>query len=167
MMRKMKMTLLLAMALLTLGFAGCEGKSGNRQLKEAAAIHEEVLLKYDSIYHTLTDKREEINDRIGSLDAERRSANESMLRSIKKSLDILEGWEESLVGVPGYDFEQSHQHGEEGHNHKHANENDAMLRGMSDKEVLELQKALRGRLNEVAVEIGNLMDTIKMYEKRD
>lgn len=163
----MKLTALAVLGLITLTFIGCEGKSGNRQLKEAAAIHEEILVKYDSIYHTLTDKQDEINARIESLDAEKKSANESMLRSIKKSIDILEGWEESLVGVPGYDFEHLHHHGEDGHHHEHSRENDSMLRGMSDKEVLELQKALRERLNEVAVEIGNLMDTIKMYEKRD
>lgn len=166
-MMKIKIAVFSVMAILMVAFVGCEGKAGNRQLKEAAAIHEEMLVKYDSIYHALIDKRKEINARMESLDTEKQSANKSMLRSIKKSIDILEGWEESLVGVPGYDFEHLHDHGDEGHHHKHARENDDMLRGMSDKEVLELQKALRGRLNEVAVEIGNLMDTIKMYEKRD
>lgn len=159
-----------AAAAMSVVFVACEGKSGNRQLREAAAVHEEILATHDSIYHRLVDKREEINARIDALPPDKRSANESMLRSIKKSMNILNSWEESLVGVPGYEFEHhhDHDHGDGGdHHHHHERENDQMLRGMSDKEILELQKALRSRLKEVKAEIDNLMDTIEMYERRD
>jgi hypothetical protein len=39
-----------------------------------------------------------------------------------------------------------------------------ILDGMSDKEILELQKALKARLEEVAKEIRGLLNTIEMYE---
>lgn len=148
--------------------ASCGGKSANRKLVEAAEIHKEMMARHDSIYHALIDKRKEINERFAELGAVDKSANESMLRSISKSLELLHGWEASVVGVPGFEFEYHHHHAEgEEHNHDHGNKNDEILRGMSDQEVLDLQKALKGRLNEVAVEIYNLLDTIKMYEERE
>lgn len=167
----MRLRMIAAAAAMCAAFVACDGKAGNRQLREAAAVHEEILATHDSIYHRLADKRDEINARIDGLPPDKKSANESMLRSIKKSMDILNTWEESLVGVPGYEFEHhhhhDHDHGDGHHHHHHGRENDKMLRGMSDKEILELQKALRSRLNEVKAEIDNLMDTIEMYERRD
>lgn len=157
--------------LLTLLLVACGGKKDNRLLKEAAGIHEETMQRYDSMYHALLDKQSEIEARIDGLSGDKKSANESMLRSIDKGLRILEGWEESVVGVPGYEFDyHQHAHGEgDGHDHHHHDQrdNDQILRGMNDKEVLALQKALKSRLAEVSQEINNLLDTIKLYEERE
>lgn len=161
----------LSLALVVLSFAACDGKKGNRKLVEAAEVHQDMMSRYDSIYHALIEKREEINQRMGGLNTEQQSANESMLRSIDKSLNILQGWNESVVGVPGHEFEyhDHHDHAdhEDDHNHHHVRDNDNLLRGMSDEEVLDLQKALRTRLNEVSQEINTLLETIKMYEQRE
>lgn len=165
------MTKYLGIFLLTLLMVSCGGKKDNRLLKEAAAIHEETMQRYDSLYHELLDKRAEIEGRIDGLYGDKKSANESMLRSIDKSLRILDGWEESVVGVPGYEFDyHHHNHGEgDGHEHHHHSkrDNDQILRGMNDREVLALQKALKARLAEVSQEINNLLDTIKLYEARE
>ncbi len=164
----MKTLKLLVLSILLVNLSACDGKKSNRKLQEAAEIHEEMMMQYDSIYHALLDKRKEINARIDELAGDQRSANESMLRSINKSLSILQGWEESVIGVPGYQFEH-HHHGhdeEDGHHHHHGRDNDQLLKGMKDQEVLDMQKALNSRLNEVRVEISNLLETIKAYEQR-
>jgi hypothetical protein len=173
---RMNTTTLKWMSLTLMAFAliACDGKKENRKLKEAAAVHEDMMTRYDSLYHVLSDKKIEINSRINQLTDDQRSANESMLRSIAKSFNILKGWEESVVGVPGYDFDfHQHHHGEadghdhdHDHDHDHGRENDEILRGMSDQEVLDLQKALRNRFNEVSQEITTLLETIQMYEQR-
>ncbi len=162
----------LILTLLVLSVSACGGKKENRQLKEAAKVHEEMMERYDSVYHALIDKRKEINERMDQLQGEKKSANESMLRSIKKSLDLLQSWEESVIGVPGFEFEYHHHHhhdedGHDHHHHHHGRENDKLLRGMSDREVLAMQKALRTRLNEVSQEINILLETIKQYEGRE
>lgn len=159
----------ITLCLVAFTMVACGGKGQNRKLKEAASIHEDMMTRYDSLYHTLKDKEKEINARMESLNPEQQSANASMLRSIKKSVGIMEGWEESVVGVPGHKFEyHKHDHGDgdHDHDHRHTRANDELLRGMSDQEVLDLQKALNGRLKEVEVEIKNLLETIKMYEQR-
>lgn len=163
----------MTLCMLAFTMVACGGKGQNRKLVEAAEIHKDMMNRYDSLYHSLKDKEKEINARIESLGPEQKSANESMLRSIKKSVGILDGWEESVVGVPGYEFDyHDHSHGDgdhdhdHSHDHKHTRDNDELLRGMSDQEVLDLQKALNGRLKEVEVEIKNLLETIKMYEQR-
>lgn len=172
--RTMNLTMVrnLILTLLVLSVSACGGKKENRQLKEAAKVHEEMMERYDSVYHALIDKRKEINERMDQLQGEKKSANESMLRSIKKSLDLLQSWEESVIGVPGFEFEYHHHHhhdedGHDHHHHHHGRENDKLLRGMSDREVLAMQKALRTRLNEVSQEINILLETIKQYEGRE
>lgn len=142
---------------------GDSGRSQNRSIKEAAAIHEEILTRHDSIYSALQEKKERIQNRLETQNptGEKKKSYEAMIRSIDKSFRILGTWEESVVGVPG--FEHNHEEGEH-HHHDHDHMKEDILDGMSDKEILELQKALKARLEEVAKEIRGLLNTIEMYE---
>ncbi len=148
-----------------LSFAACGGKSENRKIKEAAAIHTTFMERYDSLYHTLLDEKKRITENLAIAEADdtRRSAYESMLRSIDKSIGLLEGWEEAVVGVPGLELPEHHHHGD---GHQHHDENDALMKSLTDQEILELQKAYATRLDDVIKEINTLLGAIKIYDSQ-
>ena len=143
---------------------GESGREQNRTIKQAAAIHEEILERYDSLCGALKAEDERIVAELeaGIENAKRKSAYESMKRSIDKSFRLLATWEESVVAVPGVEHDHD---GEHHHSHDHLKED--IAENMSDKEILELQRALQVRLDEVATGIGGLLHTIEMYDQND
>jgi len=158
------MRLIIVVILGIIVIASCDnsGREQNRTIKEAAAIHEEILVRYDSLFEALSSENERINDALktGISNPKRKSAYESMKRSIEKSFRLLASWEESLVSVPGVEH---HHH--DGHHHHHDHSKDNIVASMSDKEILELQLALKTRLDEVATGIRGLLTTIEMYDQ--
>jgi hypothetical protein len=156
--------MILSLGLMVLTSCGDSGRGQNRTIKQAAAIHEEILTRHDSIYSALEREKKRINEQLssGTLNTDKKSAYESMIRSIDKSFRILGTWEESVVGVPGFE----HAHEEHGH-HSHDHLKEEIAKGMSDKEILELQQALQGRLEEVSSQINGLLTTIEMYDQND
>lgn len=160
----MRFIMILSLGLMVLTSCGDSGRGQNRTIKQAAAIHEEILTRHDSIYSALEREKKRINEQLssGTLNADKKSAYESMIRSIDKSFRILGTWEESVVGVPGFE----HAHEEHGH-HSHDHLKEEIAKGMSDKEILELQQALQGRLEEVSSQINGLLTTIEMYDQND
>ncbi len=158
----MRTLLILISAIVVLAACDNTGRSENRNIKKAAAIHEEILTRHDSIYSALLEKREDIEKRLANTPGgEMKVSYEAMIRSIDKSFRILKTWEESVVGVPGHEHHHHDHDGHHHHSHDHAKE--AILEDMSDKEILELQEALKFRLDEVATEIRGLLTTIEMY----
>jgi hypothetical protein len=159
---EMKKTIPFLLIVLTL-FASCNdsGRAKNRKLQEAAKIHEDIMTRHDSIYSKLLREKERVSEVLeeGNLSSDKQGAYESMIRSIDKSFRILGTWEESVVGVPGFE----HHHGEHTH-HDHDHASDEILDGMSDEEILELQKAYQTRLSDVIEQIEGLLTTIEMYE---
>jgi ABC-type nickel/cobalt efflux system permease component RcnA len=155
---------LLIIGLTVLMSCGETGRSQNRAIQEAAAIHEEIMTRHDSIYDALLTKKDRIREKLDTEkpQGEMKTSYEAMIRSIDKSFRILETWEESVVGVPG--FEHDHGEGDHHHHHHHDHMKEDILKDMSDKEILELQKALKVRLDEVAKEIRGLLTTIDMYD---
>ena len=148
---------------LVLLLAACGGKSENRKIQEAASVHMAFMDRYDSLYHTLQAEKERIEIGLQNIssDDSRRAAYESMQRSIEKSLSLLNGWENAVVGVPG--LKREHHHHGEGEHHHHEDE-EALLNSMSDAEILELQKAYSSKLDELTKEITSLLDAIKQYD---
>ncbi len=64
-----------------------------------------------------------------------------------------------MATVPG----MAHDHDSHApHTHDPAKE--AIIKGMSDQEIYDLQVAYKTRLEEVTKEINNLLETIKMYD---
>ncbi len=159
-MNRLKKDILLSSIVILL--VACGGKSENRKIQEATAVHLAFMDRYDSLYHTLIDEKERIDSNLQGIESgdSRRTAYESMQRSIDKSLSLLNGWESAVVGVPGLKREH-HHHGEEDHHH---NNEDEILRSMSDAEILELQKAYSVKLDELTKEITSLLDAIKQYD---
>jgi hypothetical protein len=143
---------------------GETGRGQNRTIKQASIIHDEILTRHDSIYSALTREKKRIDAALeaGISNEAKRSAYQSMQRSIDKSFKILASWEESVVGVPGF----KHDHDGE-HHHSHDHMKEEIAASMSDKEILELQVALKERLEEVSKQIRGLLTTIEMYDDQN
>jgi len=151
----------MSLGLVVMASCGDSGRGQNRTIKQAAAIHEEIMTRHDSIYSALTREKKRINAQLeaGISNKEKESAYNSMIRSIDKSFRALNSWEESVVAVPGYE----HKH-DGAHNHSHDPMKEEIAAGMSDKEILQYQQALKERLEEVATQIRGLLTTIESYD---
>jgi len=158
----MRWIIILSLGLAVMASCGESSRKDNRTIKKAAAIHDEIITRHDSIYSALLKEKKRINAELeaGISREEKKSAYESMLRSIDKSFRALGSWEESVVTVPGYE----HKHDGE-HHHSHDPMKEEIAAGMSDKEILQLQIALRSRLGEVSAQIRGLLLTIQSYDQ--
>jgi len=158
----MRWIIILSLGLAVMASCGESSRKDNRTIKKAAAIHDEIMTRHDSIYSALLKEKKRINAELeaGISREEKKSAYESMLRSIDKSFRALGSWEESVVTVPGYE----HKHDGE-HHHSHDPMKEEIAAGMSDKEILQLQIALRSRLGEVSAQIRGLLLTIQSYDQ--
>jgi hypothetical protein len=159
----MRWIIILSLGLAVMASCGDSGRGQNRTIKEAAAIHEEIMTRHDSIYSALTQVKTRVTAELerGISNKDKKSAYDAMVRSIDKSFRALASWEESVVSVPGYE----HKHDGDHHHHSHDPLKEEIAAGMSDKEILELQIALKERLDEVAAQIKGLLITIDMYDQ--
>ncbi len=159
---KQKLTFTLTILGFAFLLASCGGRSENRKLVEAAAIHSHILNKHDSIYSMLQDQEQKVDKKLAKLSPNDpdRVAFESMDRSIDRSYKLLESWMDAVVDVPG----SVHVHNENAP-HKHDPEKERTLSGMSDQEILDLQKAYSNKLDEVGSKINELITTMDMYTK--
>lgn len=159
---KQKRFKLLSLLGLVLLITACGGRSENRKMVEAAAIHEQILNKHDSIYNQLEIQEERVEKKLAKLSANDpdRVAYESMKRSIDRSYKLLQSWMDGVADFPG----SKHVH-DSNAPHKHDPEKERTLKGMSDQEILELQKAYKARLDEVGLKIKELITTMDMYTK--
>ncbi|MFT4772196.1 MAG: transcriptional regulator of heat shock response [Cryomorphaceae bacterium] len=158
----MRWIIILSLGLVVMASCGDSARVDNRTIKEAATIHEEILTRHDSIYTALTNEKKRISAELeaGISRQKKKSAYESMIRSIDKSFRALSSWEESVVAVPGFE----HKHTGE-HHHSHDPMKEEIAASMSDKEILALQRALRSRLGEVSTQIRGLLLTIESYDQ--
>lgn len=132
----------------------CGSRSDNRKLVEAAAIHDKMITKHDSIYNMLEEQEKRVAAKLSRLSAQDpdRVAYESMNRSIHRSYKLLESWKEGLDEVPNYSRNPE-------------NGNNKNSKGISDQKILDLQKAYNTRLDEVGRKINELITTMDMYTK--
>ena len=159
---KQKSFRILTLLSLVLILAACGGRSENRKMVEAAEIHEQILVKHDSIYSDLQQQEKRVESKLGKLSATDpdRVAYESMERSIERSYKLLESWMDGVADFPG----AKHVHNSDSP-HKHDPEKERIMKGMSDQEILDLQKAYKTRLDEVGLKIKELITTMDMYTK--
>lgn len=162
-LKNLKIAVGVLLAVVTITATSCDGGRGqNRKLKEAAEIHRNSMARFDSVYTALEQEKAEVEAKIARTAPtdERMGAYRAMIRSIDKSMRLLDTWDKSVLGVPGLP-ESDSVHGSHGH------QDLDKLSELSDKEILELQKAYSSRLNEVITEVNGLLTTIDMYEKDD
>jgi len=152
---------ILMLSVIGASLIACGSRGENRKLQEAAAVHTDFMTKYDSIYRSLEAERIRVNELLETTEPSNSKfpAYQSMQRSIEKGLNLLSSWETNVAPVPG----MAHDH--ESHApHTHDPAKEAIIKGMSDQEIYDLQVAYKTRLEEVTKEINNLLETIKMYD---
>jgi len=139
-------------------------RTKNVQIKKAAEIHLKAIAKHDSIMDILVRQKKQVEN---SLESETMSSNiqsyKAMLKSLEKSMALLNEWDNNLVGVPG--LKDEHEHG---HNHSHDHthhHNEDILDDMSDREILELQKAYSEHLDKIEDKISEVITTIELYSQ--
>ena len=136
----------------------CHDRSQDVQIKKAAAIHLKSAAKHDSIKTVVLETRKMVEEKLSKEEiAANQQSYKAMIRSLDKSLYLLETWEEDLVGVPGLE----HDHAD----HKHDHQNDDILDDMSDSEILELQKAYSDRMDQIEDKITEVIVTIQLYSQ--
>lgn len=155
---KCRFTIVLVVFVLATNLQSCGSRGENRKIMEAAVIHRDFMQRHDSLFNALTAEKERVTGLLQTeKNKEKIQAYESMNRSLDRSFRLLSSWEEAVIGVPGV------EHDHNGHNHDHSN--DDLIDDMSDKEILELQKAYSMRLDEVNKKIKELLTTIELYSQ--
>lgn len=152
---------LLAILVLAILVGSCGGRSKNRKLVEAQEIHKAMMTKHDSIFEAVQVQEKRVTKKLESLSSNNpdRAAYASMERSIKRSYDLLEKWDDSVTDVPG--FETDHAGKKNDDQTGKANPKD-----MSDQEILDLQNAYSEKLDQIGQKIGELVTTMDMYTKQ-
>jgi len=156
-MRRFKSVVIAGVFLLSL--ASCSSdRSKDVQIQKAAEIHMKAVAKSDSIMAILEEQKAQVER---NLETESIPSNiqsyKAMLKSIDKSMTLLNDWNNDLVGVPG--LEHDHDHG---HNHSH---DEDMLDDLSDKEILEIQIAYSEHLDKIEDKISEVITTIELYSQ--
>lgn len=130
------------------------------QIKKAAEIHKRAIAKHDSIMAILEKQKKQVER---NLETETIDSNiqsyKAMLKSLDKSMQLLHDWDNELIGVPG--VEHNHDHGHD-HNHSHK---DDILDDLSDKEILEIQRAYSEHLDKIEDKISEVITTIELYSQ--
>lgn len=128
------------------------------QIKKAAEIHKKAIAKHDSIMAILKKQKKQVER---NLETETIESNiqsyKAMLKSIDKSMVLLNEWDDELIGVPGVE----HDHG---HDHDHSHQDD-ILDDLSDKEILEIQVAYSEHLDKIEDKISEVITTIELYSQ--
>jgi len=133
-------------------------RSKNLQIQKAADIHLKAVAKSDSIMKILVRQKKQVQK---SLESETIPSNvksyKAMLKSLNKSITLLNDWNNDVAGVPGLEHEHDHSHD---HNH-----DEDILDDMSDREILELQKAYSEHLDKIEDKISEVITTIELYSQ--
>lgn len=145
------LSLLFAFAMVTCLLA-CHDHEESPTLKEAVEVHKNIRQLCgdleDGIDQQMTAIEAQLNDASGQAD----SIAAVQLAKVNAELVDLQGelksWKDDLVEVPGHCFH------EEGEPHEHHDQ--AHLKGLSDAEILEIQKELEAELNVLSEQLNDI-----------
>ena len=134
----------------------CTDRANDVQIKEAAKIHLKATAKQDSIRDILVKEKMKLEALLEteSLDTNKQNYK-ALLSGVNNGIKYLDEWSKDVIGVPGLKHH-------EGHSHSH---NEEILENMSDREILELQKAYSNKLDTIGVRISEVITTIELYSQ--
>jgi len=160
-MRRIKTLAIICSGLILI--ASCSSdRSQNVQIKKAADIHLKSIAKHDSIMEILVSQKNMVEKRLATETIESNiKSYKAMLKSLDKSMRLLNDWDEDLIGVPGLEHDHDHPHDQQ-HDHSH-HHNDDILEDLSDKEILEIQIAYNEHLDKIEEKISEVTTTIELY----
>ncbi|MCB0762317.1 MAG: hypothetical protein KDC12_12395 [Flavobacteriales bacterium] len=138
-------------AAVAIALIACNGHEESPQIQEAVSIHENMRATYvelDSIMQVRHQQYLVFTEMVSqSGDTATQGALDNARDIILKLRGDLKDWNDELVEVPGHCF---HKEGE-AHSHDHAEEQ--RLAGMTDDQILEIQKELKTKLDAIEKQV--------------
>lgn len=131
--------------------------------KEASMIHNEAV----TIENTVKEKIASLDEVMAQLSTQIEATTDSVaaapLQAIATELTGLKDsyglWAGSVIEVPGQEHDHDHGHDHEGHDHSHDHDNAGM--DMSPEDMLELQKELKTKIQEIDGNLTTALDKAK------
>jgi hypothetical protein len=134
--------------ILLVGVLACHNHDDSPEIKQAKAVHEGMILLHAQLDSIIDLKTVACNQLMASAESQNDSLRLDQLQGMYTGLvslhDQLAQWKEGLVEVPGHD----HTHAD-GEHHHHDRESEAVMKDLSDAEVLEIQQQLEANLKEI------------------
>jgi ABC-type nickel/cobalt efflux system permease component RcnA len=134
-------------------------KEESAAMKEAREVHQRMTEVASATKNLIEAEIARVQPKIqpfidagDTLMAEKMQAIAGKLAELR---DKLQAWEKNVVAVPGEDA-HDHAHGE-GHDHSHASN---PTEGMSDDQVLEIQKSLEEEINTLSMSLTELQNEV-------
>ena len=158
--------------LLVVASCGDSAPADSAELAEAKAVHEAIVAQSDSLHEVIAGRLGAVRDSLASAVATGDSAAIASWTTLEQQLNTIDlqfhDWMQTMVEIPGHAHDHAHDHGDEGHDHgdgeagheghDHAHDHGAgaSLEGMSDAQILEIQKELQARLSAIEAELNGL-----------
>ena len=141
-------------------------------MKEAKAVHEQLTRISGELHESLMVAMAPLEDKIDSAIMAGDTLLAAELAKVEGKLDRIDvrfhDWSETVVEIPGqacnYDHgHEGHDHGDhEGHDHAgHDHDHDhgvQLPEGLSDEDILEIQKALMAGLDKLKAEFEGIQE---------
>ena len=145
------LSLLFAFTVITCLLA-CHNHEESPALKEAVEIHKNIRQLCGDLEDGIDQQMTVIEAQLNDASVKADSITAVQLAKVNAELVDLRGglknWKDDLVEVPGHCFH------EEGEPHEHHDQ--AHLNGLSDAEILEIQKELEAELNVLSEQLNNI-----------
>ena len=165
---------LASMAVVVL-FASCGEPQESAAMKEAKAVHEQLTRISGELHESLMVAMAPLEDKIDSAIMAGDTLLAAELAKVEGKLDRIDvrfhDWSETVVEIPGQAC--NHDHGHEGHDHgdheghdhgdheghDHDHDHGVQLpEGLSDEDILEIQKALMAGLDKLKAEFEGIQE---------
>ncbi|MEY5043062.1 MAG: hypothetical protein RJA19_289 [Bacteroidota bacterium] len=156
---------------------GDSAPADSAELAEAKVVHEAIVAQSDSLHEVIAGRLGAVRDSLASAQAAGDSAAIASWTTLEQQLNTIDlqfhDWMQTMVEIPGHAHDHAHDHGDgeagheghdhgdgeaghEGHDHAHDHGAGASLEGMSDAQILEIQKELQSRLSAIEAELNGL-----------
>lgn len=137
-------------------FAACETEHVKSEtIKQAEQVHEQMIADYGAALTELETQKGLVSDLLEKAQLAADTAlveqYQSSLLSLNQIAEELAFWDENLLEVPGH----AHVH-EDGEVCEHDHAEDAMLEGMTDADILRIQKEQQEELNGLKQKLGEM-----------
>ena len=152
---------------LVVASCGDSAPAESAELAEAKAVHEAIISQSDSLQEVIAGRLGEVSDSLAYAQVAGDSAAIERWTTRGQQLNTIDlqfhDWMHTMVEIPGHAHDHAHDHGDgedghAGHDHSHDHAAEAALEGLSDAEILEIQKELQARLSAIEAELNGLGD---------
>lgn len=137
---------------LFVAMASCKDKVDSPEIQQALVVQEEFMqlagMVEDRIENELDEQKAALTVALEEGDSLAQAKMQVAVSLYENQKEAYQQWKSGVVEIPG------HHHHEPGEPCQHDHSQDQILEKMSDGEILEIQKELKAKLDEIANTIG-------------